>query len=225
MANRKLELDLLYNNPNARVLIRLGDEVGTIVGFATQEFTVGATADYNTSMMSGALDKVNNIISTGTATLNSFMGLFGGSGITQRRLGNLSDTIATYGGTQKPKFSLNIMLISYKNGDNVLNDVRKLHRAIYPTAQAVKGINVAIKAPLGYIAATKGAGSNLARTGTIAIQIGKWFFAPGQLMTNVSATLSKEVISNGSPLYANVTMEFEPWRQVTADEIIKFFQI
>lgn len=225
MVTRKLELDLLYNNPNALIKLDLRD-AGTVVGFVTQEFTIGASAEYNTSMMSQALDKVNGAIATGTIAMNRMIEFFGGSGIVQRRVGNLSDTVATYGGTSKPTFSVNIVLISYsKKKSNILNDIRKLQKAMYPTSDGIAGINVALKAPLGYKASARGAGSSLARDGTVVVEIGKWFYAPGQLIKNVTATMSKEVISNGSPLYANVTIEFEPWRQVTADEIIKFFKV
>lgn len=218
MANVQFELDKIRRNENYIVRIVLGGKIGTVVGFLRQEFSIAGEPDYTSPFESSALEGANDKIQAVTSTIDRVTG----SGLSGHRLSNILGSAAIWRSTKKPTFSISLLFVAIKPTDNVVEPVRKLQRALYPRV-SIGGVGM--KAPMGYHM-PKGKIPPLASAqGTSIIQVGKWFRAPGQLITGVNPSFSKEVIQGGKPLYATVELQFAPWRLVTEDEIVEFFLV
>lgn len=229
--NIQFELDKLTNNPNYVVRIVLGvgaggKGLGTVKGYLRQEFAVGSTADYSSPFESSTMDNAQNIITS----VASAVDMTTGSNLSSFRLSNILGSVAIWRSTKKPQFQISMVFVAIRPDDDVTKNIRLLMRAIYPSAKGLL-----LEGPLGYAVpqvnikgATKGKGATpslASAKGTSVISIGKWFSAPGQLITNVNFSLSKEVTSAGRPLYATAEVSFEPWRILVQDEINSFFRI
>lgn len=191
-----LEIDDLKNNPNAKVVVKYwgGEQV---VGFITQNLTVGGASEFNNPFESAMAESATSLINKAIATGNSLMGM----NKSQLSLKSLEQTVSTWSGSKKPDFQIEILLLAYRNPSTVIADAKKLLRCVYP-----KKAGLVVEAPLGYTGHFNSPG------GTVSVYIGKWFRAWNQIVTSVNVEFSKEVISDGTPLYARCDFHFEPWR-------------
>ena len=208
-----IELLKYKNNPRGRVVIILAD--GTAIsGFLTSEFSVEGKANYGSPADMSSQDSMNQMLGKGQMLMNTAASWFGSSGTGgQIQLKSLSQTIASWQGTEKPSFSVSMMIPALKKGDNILNSTVKLLQAIYPTGTDL------LRAPNGY------APSRSSAKGVSSIKIGSWFNAQNQIIESVSEVFSMQEVENGSPLYSNVVVGFSPWRSLNADDIAGYFNV
>jgi len=197
-----IETELL-ENPNYRVLINT--PAGVVRAFVTNEFQFTAQADYNSPFeaLLGAGEQLN----LGLAAISM------ATGGTQFQLKSLRATVATWVDSQKPSFTLPMLFVSL-GGEDIRGEVGKLLRGVYPI-----GVDK-LEAPYGYAVDASGE----AVKGTISVRIGKWFYARKQILRQVDVQYSRQVLNSGLPLFANVTIVFEPYRLPNADEVLSYFR-
>lgn len=135
----------------------------------------------------------------------------------------LLHTVSTWAGSSKPTFPINLLFLRVRAEDNIAQQVKSLYRTVLPT----KAINLPIqgrttlttvRAPLGYFPTSE----NTAE-GTLTLQVGQWFRATNLVARSVDFTFSKEVSTDGFPLYASGTIILEPFRMITYDEFEAYF--
>lgn len=121
-------------------------------------------------------------------------------------------------------------------GDKVFGsiDVRQpileLLSCVYPSIPAFDAtvggekLSFMLLAPNGYKAIRSSETGGLpAGRGLCTVIIGKHFRARNMVLQSVSPTFSKEIQTNGTPIYATVDLTFVPYRILTYDEIKSFF--
>lgn len=206
-------IDEIQSNPNARVLIVFPDK-SVVSSFIKAEFAVGNTSEYedpSTNSKSALVDKLSN----------AGMKLTGvGSEGGQVSWKQPSTTALNWTGSTNPELNLSLVFISTKSSDNVLNIAKKLHTLTYPS---LGSSGLVYRAPLQYTPSTK-IGRQPTAKGTVAIQIGKWFYAVGLVCLSFTPTYSKETIANGTPLYMECELTFRPFRQWTYEDIDKCYK-
>ena len=124
-----------------------------------------------------------------------------------------SELAETWVKSSVPKFSIDFLLLAH-NADKAVKHVeliKKLQASVLPAA----GGNGGLLPPLGY----KNDGS-----GTISLTVGTWFSATGLIMDSISYTPSKQVMSNGYPLYWNCSVTLYPYKAITIDQFERYFQ-
>lgn len=207
-----MELSNLYlNNPNARVAIVNGDSI-RVRGLLTDEFSISGQNDYESifeltnqdSLQKFALqiasltDRATNYIGMKTSLMENI------------RLKSAEQTEMIWMRSQIPVFSVSLMVLNLNKNNPRLGDVREqvksLYAAVFPSITAdLKVMNP----PLG-------------DQGSVTITIGQWFQAPLQIIRQVNFTFSKEVVDDGSPLYARGTVEFSPSKMPGSNEVIDY---
>ena len=155
-----------------------------------------------------------------------------GSG--QHIMQGITETIARWSGATKPSFAFNIMFVKLNPRVNLLNDVTTLLKGCLPADSSGDGIlKGTMEAPYGYQTGITGDnpttgddGSYAAlndKKGTWTVQVGRWFRARGLVMNSATANFSQQVAPDGDPLFAEVQVTFETWRQIKAGELEDFF--
>jgi len=233
----KFDLEELTSNPNARVIIALdnvrankrSNEAKRLsnkpslpgVGWMEGNRQIGGGNEFSTPLdVSIQNEKLNRIIKVVKAV-----------GGIQPKL--FVQTTKTWESSQTPNFTINMTFVAIRKDDDVRVPVRSLLSTVYPV-----GTYGFMSAPLGYklgaIEALKklvsGQGKKAAAqvvtpVGTIFCEIGRWFRAPNQVARSVDFTFSKEVHSNGTPLYASGSISFEPFRAISFDEIDQYIRV
>jgi hypothetical protein len=145
----------------------------------------------------------------------------------QLKFQSILQTLLHYTGTRPFELSIPMLFIALTRKDveenKVLNSIRLLKRAEYPSLPELSNTNLLVEAPLGYhggdVTQAKGA------SGAIDVRIGRYFETRKRIMvvTNSSFALSKEKTSNGSPLFAIGTVNLVAHRILSAEEIEKYF--
>lgn len=226
-----IDVENVMNNPNAQVRIALpGKGTRAFRGYMEGELAISASNSFNTPFQSQALSnltsKVNvaknvteslinaNLSKSGTGQVD-----FGG----EINLQNLSHTLMSWNGSQKPQFSLNLLFFALREDDDVRNPVSSLYRTVFPTVRPNTS-GFLLDAPLGY-SAKLNAQNRPTSKGTFAIEIGEWFKTNGMVMTNVNFTFSNEKIASGAPLYAFGSISFEKFRGMLLNEFLNMMGI
>lgn len=240
MPKSDIQTNLLSDNPQfnqGHVFISLpngpqnqnlnGQNSRRINGLLQGEFNVSGGNQFNTPLASASLESLSeklNVIKGAGAGLANAAGVDVDLG-SQVRLGNLNQTANFWTGSERPTFSIDLLFIALRRGDDVRAQVDPLYQTVFPSGSNVVSIN----APLGYTTDPRGRNA----TGTFAIQLGTWFRATRQVMTNVSFTFSQEMIPlDGSvtqeptrfaPLFARGSITFQPYRDITFREFQGYF--
>lgn len=208
------DLDELMQNPNAKIIIQLPGSVGgeQVVGFTQENFSIAGAASFEGKQV-GHFDQFDGLLGTGTMIANQF-------GAQMENFTTLSRpaTNRRWTSSDPVQFPVNFMLIAYREGMDIRQQAAALFRCVYPNGSVSEaaGFDVAMKAPMDY-RYDIGQAYN-----TISLKVGQWFEADELLMDDVMVEFSKEVIRNGSPLYANVSATLSPWRMVYADDIVGY---
>lgn len=200
-------LTTFEGNTDAQVLISFSDLKGSykVVGHLIGEFQVGGSNEFKSLFEFSAQQTLQDMISRiGAITSSEYLANI--------RLQSRSQTQQSWVNSMSPSFSLPMSFIATAPDSDVRKHVKTLLKTVYPTFSG--GTLDAIDTPLGY----KLAGS-ATTGGTITIWVGRWFKAPNQLMKTVNFTFSREVINNGTPLYAVGAIEFMPYRLIGAEDI------
>lgn len=176
-----------------------------------------------------AKDIISNIpisgkISQTTAQVGNISKIFGKSTTTSLETG------LAWNNSIKPLITLEMTFYQEDAEDgDILTDYMKIKSAVLPS-----GTNSFFKAPLGYRLV-----EDLARIskdvvsgnlpdvanprGLITCQVGKWLRMTGMVMKDESFTFSKEVNSNGTPLFCTGSVTLEPYQALTYAQFQKFF--
>lgn len=200
-----------------------------------------------TSDLGGATSQLQQMLRTvsqGAGMYESLRGLanaIGSSGIKSAH-----ETLQAYESSTPPIFSVTSVIVSFEPEINVLDSVLNLFSMVMPYKQG----NFAFINPLKYIPMLSssniddlvefketnptdfGASGSLdtkanlvsGGSGTLTLAIGKYFFATGMICNDVSASFSKEVVDDGTPLYATVTFSFRPKIQPDFFQYKRYFR-
>lgn len=219
------DIDRLIANPNSRVVIAglrpTTGAPGPLTAFMQNDLTMQGGNLYNNPFESAAQDKLNElgqkILPLAREILPSGLVPEGGF-----QLKSFQQTILSWTGSQKPFFSLQLTFIAIRPTDDVTIPVKKIMSAVLPEDKVG---SIFIGAPLSYgpKISLRGAKPSLNATGTLIVQLGKWFRAPGQVTRSAVPTFSQQTISNGKPLYAIVSVTFEPYRMISRAEFERYF--
>lgn len=193
-------------------IVFVNDRGDRVEGFVRDDFNFQVTSRFQAAFDSETMGRLSHKINSVTGMLGAAVG----SRITQIQVKHAAMTVLAWEGTDKPSFSLNLLFVAYKSTIDVLTQVKTLLKGVFPETALGKGI---FKAPLEYNAMGVGGA-----VGCWTVAIGQWFFAPFQLFTTVSPRISKEVVSGGKPLYAEVGVSFEPYRMINWKEFQTYFR-
>jgi hypothetical protein len=206
-----VSIQKLANNPASIVVVSIPGAGNSVNGFIIDAISVDGNASYNTPLYSGAQEGLNDNLNR----LKAVPGL--SSVIPNISPIEASQTIAAWTGTSKPVFNVRMIFVALDDNTDVRTPTLKLYRTVYPVGEKiVKG--QFFRPPLDYAVNTDGTGKN-----TITVQIGRWFRGGGMIMKDVNFTFSKQTIKNGTPLYAEGSIQFEPYRLITYGEFAGYF--
>ena len=124
-----------------------------------------------------------------------------------------SELAETWESSNKPKFSIEFLLLAHSADKAVVHIewIKKLQGSVLP----ISGSGGGLLPPLGY----KNDGS-----GTLSLSVGTWFSANRLVMDDVSFTPSKQVMSNGYPLYWNCNITLTPYKMITISDFEGYFK-
>ncbi len=215
----QIDFDLLINNPQAKTIISLGGGGRPTTAFMISELTMFGRNETNSLIDTSAQQELSKKVNLGRSLLQSSIGqkIGGAAGINTTNLQNISiinfnQTIEEWTASAKPVFTINVMWVAMRTGDDVRIPATKLFRAVYPTSTQ-RGF---MRAPLN-LAPRIGRGLS-------TLHIGTWFKAPRQIIKEVSITFSREIVkldpqgTKTAPLFAVGTIQFSPFRMITYQE-------
>jgi hypothetical protein len=234
---KKFDIDNLLTQLNNRVIIagdNLTEDRGGLLnapgvqGIMLNDLSINGSNDFSQAVQSQVADKLSGVVdtlSTGVGALGQFGGADGGAiseAIQNFAPRTLGQTIMRWGGSSKPVFNISLLFLKIRTRDNIAQKVTSLYQTVLPLEQdqTVVGGNslTRIRAPLGYIATTEKVAQ-----GTLALSVGSWFRATNLVMRDVSFTFSKEVSTDGFPLYAVGSVTLEPFRMISFREFEAYF--
>lgn len=186
----------------------------SVSGLLTSEITISGGNEYNNPFEDiPVAQKVLKGVNYAKVAANMAGGKAGG----QLALLSKNQTIMFYKGSAKPSFNLELCFITQNSNKPITEQVQALMRTVYPT-QFGKGGEL-LAAPLGYSPEVNRA------YGTVVIKVGEWFRAMDMVFTNVSFTFSQAATRSGAPLYAVGQITFEPYRNISYEELMQYFLV
>lgn len=229
----KFDIDNLLQNSNNKIIIsgdglfesRQGITAAGITGIMTNELSLSVSNDFgslvNPNKTLEALSETIGRAATSAASVFDSDKL--GDFIQNLAPRTLLHTVSTWSGSSKPTFPISLLFLRVKRSDNISLQIQSLYKTVLPTKNIKLPIVgnttlTTIRAPLGYFPT-----SEHSADGTLSIQIGKWFTAHDLVARSVEATFSKEISTDGFPLYATATIVLEPFRMITYDEFQAYF--
>lgn len=209
----ELFVDILRKNENAKVIIGF-PKVGSpgvresVTAYVTEETTIGGNVTY----AQPGDEAFGGITRGANEALNAVGALAGGvigAGFINRQVRTLWSTIATWTSTEKFNFALTLRFYALEKTNDVRVPVRRFLECINPIFD--EEVPAMMQAPNAY---------NYTADTCISVKIGKWFKSPPLfLVTRVNFRISKETITGGNPLYAEGTVNFQSFRQLSAKEV------
>ena len=217
MTQRVLDFEKLIENPNAQVYVatnRWG-----VRGIYTNDIQIRAGNNWDSRVQTGAASTVNTIQKAG----QDFQGIINQQtsldlDVVPRGVsfGNLQQSSKQWVGAETPVFNIDMVFIALRGGDDVVTKVHQLYETCFPGGQTSIAT---ISPPLDYTVGDKGGSAS----GTITVQLGRWFRATQQIMQSVNFTFSKETTPDGGPLYARGSIEFTPFKAITYGDFSDYF--
>jgi hypothetical protein len=211
-----LDLDNLLSNEHAIVKIVGNPGSGiSIQGIITSGFTVSGSAEYNNIFESTLSSNLSKTLAGAKFTAGSLPVASKLFKVVQGvNLQSKWQTTDYWVSSAKPSFSIDTIFFTLSRKDDVRTKVNSLLRCVFPQSKE-KG--TLYGPPLGYTASAK------IVVGTVDVTIGTWFHARRQIIKEVSASYSKEVVAPGRPLFVEVKIDFEYYRVPDADEVTSWF--
>lgn len=117
-------------------------------------------------------------------------------------------------GTSKPSFNLDLIMINTTPEDKITENFTYLTKICYsanPHLSTGFGENTAMAPP------------TFLTNGSIDVKIGEWFYATNLIITGVNLVISKQTISDGSPLFALANIGFKSFMAMGAADVEKWF--
>lgn len=231
-----LELETLKGNPNAQAIFALPGSRG-VSGIVQSDITINGQAMFHNPFEIG-----EDLSKKLTTTIAGLAGIAKRAGVYSKEIPsllfqNVNQSAVVYVGSAKPKFSVDMTFVATQPGEDVRDPVARLLKAVYPTKHK-GGI---LKTPFNYSPFAGSSKGWPTPRNTVSVQIGRWFLATKQVITDVSATFSKEVTqlkkltlaeaqegkesSNYPPLFVTVKVDFEPFRAITYGEVLGYMRV
>ncbi len=204
----------LIKNVDAHINLNVRGQ--TVTGYITQDITLGNSSEWGEPGMemygvSDLISQVSTAANMGSRFLSQ-AGSMGGS-FAQGQIKTVQSTIANWTGSPKLPLSLTFDFLAYRSDLDVRKQVQILNKCIYPIIPETA--TLWITAPNGY---------DTTESALISVSIGRWWrTAPRFLMTSCSANFSKQVLPNGLPLRATVSVSLIAYKLLGVDEINSYF--
>lgn len=206
------DLDKISNDPNFQVrLTAESGGSGSIVGFITDDMEVSGEASFNTPFET-TMDKQSTQLNVITTAANSWFGLK----MPQMQLKSRAQTVNMWVSSKRPSWTFTFIYVALREGESVINNVKFLIGACYP--EVGSSMRSLMSAPNNYAVDLGGSPS-----GTFLLEYSSWFKAPELVLTNASASMSKEITPDGEPLYAKVSVTLEPYKMISSEDFRGYF--
>lgn len=205
-----------------------GSAIKPISGYFSDNFSFSTSSDFTgaQSLSGGGLTKILSTLQESAQTL--FANQIKDNSVIQDILGNkttsMMSMISKWTGSKPLSFSVPIIRIALEETDNVLNDLVFLHGCTLPyeTTSAVKNETRAAWNVFGTVSPAMKYDTTEATCCSLCI--GRWFNSkPVFNITNVQSQVSKEMMPNGNPLYAIITVTLTSYRIIDSKEWAEFF--
>ncbi len=202
---RNLDIDNIQRNLNTKII--LATPTGGVYAFLVQDtFKINGEAVYESLFGQAVASKI-----PGYDYIKKFAGV---------TIKNRNETTLSWVQSKKPQFTLELLFLALKSGDDPRVNVVRLLEGVFP----IKGNAFVMQPPWKYDIKKSGNTTDVKSTGgKIAVKIGKWFLATNQVLTNVDFDISTQVTDNGYPLYCTGSISFEPDKDIFASEVASFF--
>lgn len=210
-----LDLDILMRNSHALIKV-ISDFSGgvSVAGIAVGGFTAGGASEHNDIFQSTLSSKLSQSLASVKFAVGEIPGLQKiTSAMKAVHMKSKWETTSFWTSTPKPTFSVDTVFIAIRRTDDVRSKVNQLWKCVYPERLGVGRYGP----PLGYVATRNSV------TGTVDVAIGNWFYARQQIIKNVTATYSKELVAPGRPLYVEVKVDFEPYQTPDVIDMAGYF--
>lgn len=224
-------IEKVLNNPWSTVRIRsltLGSEF-SVKGLIQGGLSIAGNNEFETPI-SANLDDI-----AGVKELRAVTQVLGVQGPLNSMMGkSLLTTTKTYSNSSVPQIVVNMILVNIRKDQSVLDDVTKLHACVLPRSAG----GLIMTSPLGYSGVDgaddfriRAEGEDLESSvqtnltggdGTLVVAFSRYFYGVGLICRDMNYQLSEENSING-PLYATVSMTFEPKRMITITEFRNYF--
>jgi hypothetical protein len=192
--------DIYLNNPTAQVTMvgpktALSPTKWAIQGVLAGNLSLGGAASYGSQEASDAISTLNSKIESTSALVNQFFSVFGvNSSVPNLQIKNVAGSMLNWHGTDNLAFVIPMFLVALRKDQDVRKMMITLMEAVTPTVN-LGGFG--LTPPLGY-----NRGNTTNPKGCISVNVGGWLnIPPMMVIENVSFDVSKEVTSNGTPLY------------------------
>lgn len=220
-----LDIDKAFNTNNTALKVRVYAKKNQAIGISgilTGDFSFGIGSEYTSLFDSGQIDDLSMNVNRVTTVINSFQNRTGMKAIPQLRLKSPGLTTKVFTGTKDIRFSVDVIFLSLRQGDDVIGKVQQLANLCLPTIQDPTGFGVGIyTAPLGYNTSVLQTKS----TGPVAIEIGGWFAAYGMIVHDVHFGMSRVGSdANGTPLFVTANIVFGPTIEIGLSEFQGYFK-
>lgn len=205
-----------------------GQAIKPITGYLSDNFSFTTSSDFSgaQALSGGGLTKILNSLQESVQTL--FAKQIEGNTVMQDILGNKSTSlfsmISKWTGSKPISFTVPIIRIALDETDNVLNDMVFLHGCALPyeTTSIVKNENRAGWNVFGSVSPAMKYDTTEATC--CSLSIGRWFNSkPVFNIVNVQSQVSKEMMPNGNPIYAIITVTLSAYRVIDSKEWAEFF--
>ncbi|QIG71452.1 hypothetical protein EVB32_340 [Rhizobium phage RHph_TM39] len=220
---KSLYVESLKKNGNATVMI--AGPGRAITALVEADFGFDITSEFSDADSASLGEAASKFLNAAT---NPF-------GMTQRVVKSLQQTLSRWNGSSKPTFVIPITLITYNRNVNIFDDIKYLYGGVtpeysFPLLQAPYGysskiVDISMDGWTPDVDANVGEDSfrNSLR-GTWSIQYANWFRASRLVLMSVSTVFSKETVKGtNKPLYAKVTLQFQPAILPTKKEVQGWF--
>ena len=213
LSRSNFNIDKVLGNPNCLVSFT----GGSIALKATMidDFGFSFGSEYNSLFDVGSIDDLAGGLNRATAVINNFANL----NIPQVRLKTPGLTSKAFIGSKNPSFDIKLIIMNVHEGDDIMTKVKNFVRMSMPSIDSFTKLGGLYVAPMGYRTKTGATRS----TGPISVRIGKWFYAPNQIIEDVSVHFSKvSSNSSGQPLYATLSVRFGPTLDIGVSELLSY---
>jgi hypothetical protein len=234
VGQKQLNIDNLFANEAAKVMITGGSNRVEAVMSGDFGFSIGT--EYTSLFDVKSLDEASTIVNSVSTVANSLQHIgavkkLGFKGIPQVRLKTPGLTTKQFLGSKSPIFSLDIILMNIREDDDIMEDLEALANMSMPTVPPItipkfgflpKSIDLPgiYVAPLGY----RGDAIRSTSTGFINVQIGGWFRAMHQIISDVSFSFSRIGSDiKGTPLICTANIKFMPTIDIGVGEFLDYF--
>jgi hypothetical protein len=212
------DIDNVRKDINNLVVITDGKKDNRVIGITQQGITNSVNANYSSPLVGQLQESLSNFMKQASVALNQL----NYRSIPQANVVNARQTVQIWTNTDDTSFSVSMLFLAIREGEDVVEEIMKLLRYVYPQWSAN---GKEIKAPNEYtVTSAKGSRFGVTAKGTVSISVGQMFFAPQQIITSVSYEFSQRVLPNGRPMWATAQVTFRPFRVVDYKDVKGYFK-